>query len=155
MMAWQDRYHLNIALGTLFLPLTLEAAVRLRRRPGPRPGVVLGLVLGASVLTNQESAALAVLLAAAILLPWLIQAVIRRRGAVRTGQPARRVALAAVIALVVASPQLIAMIVQAGQGGAALPRIAWPRPTASSASGCRPCSPPRPGWITGISGCPG
>ncbi len=33
MLAWQDWYHLNIALGTLFLPMTLEAAVRLRRRP--------------------------------------------------------------------------------------------------------------------------
>ncbi|HEX4656064.1 MAG TPA: hypothetical protein VH307_01655, partial [Streptosporangiaceae bacterium] len=63
MMAWQDWYHLNIALGTLFLPMTLEAAVRLRRRqaddmgaPGLRQGVILGLVLGASVLVNQESA---------------------------------------------------------------------------------------------------
>ncbi|HEX4661450.1 MAG TPA: hypothetical protein VH307_28980, partial [Streptosporangiaceae bacterium] len=78
MMAWQDWYHLNIALGTLFLPMTLEAAVRLRRRqaddmgaPGLRQGVILGLVLGASVLVNQESAVMAVLLAAAVLLPWL------------------------------------------------------------------------------------
>ncbi|HTW00322.1 MAG TPA: hypothetical protein VMF87_08465, partial [Streptosporangiaceae bacterium] len=29
MLAWQDWYHLNIALGSLFLPMTLEAAVRL------------------------------------------------------------------------------------------------------------------------------
>jgi hypothetical protein len=122
MMAWQNWYHLNITLGTLFLPLTLEAAVRLRRRPGRGPAVALGLILGASVLTNQESAALAVLLAAVILLPWLIQAVIRRRGA-GEDRPAgfAGVALAAVIALVVASPQLIAMFVQAGQGGASAP----------------------------------
>jgi hypothetical protein len=122
MMAWQNWYHLNITLGTLFLPLTLEAAVRLRRSSGRGPAVALGLILGASVLTNQESAALAVLLAAVILLPWLIQAVIRRRGA-GEDRPAgfAGVALAAVIALVVASPQLIAMIVQAGQGGASAP----------------------------------
>ena len=31
MLTWQDLFHLNIAIGTLFLPLTLEAAVRLRR----------------------------------------------------------------------------------------------------------------------------
>ncbi len=118
MMAWQNWYHLNITLGTLFLPLTLEAAVRLRRRPGRGPAVALGLILGASVLTNQESAALAVLLAAAVLLPWLIGAVVRR-SAPAGGFPG--LALAAVIALVVASPQLIAMIVQAGQGGASAP----------------------------------
>ncbi len=118
MMAWQNWYHLNITLGTLFLPLALEAAVRLRRKPGRGPAVALGLILGASVLTNQESAALAVLLAAAVLLPWLIGAVVRR-AAPAGGFPG--VALAAVIALVVASPQLIAMIVQAGQGGASAP----------------------------------
>ncbi|MGH3398102.1 MAG: hypothetical protein ACRDPO_25790 [Streptosporangiaceae bacterium] len=118
MMAWQNWYHLNITLGTLFLPLTLEAAVRLRRKPGRGPAVALGLILGASVLTNQESAALAVLLAVAILLPWLIRAVVRR-SAPAWGFPG--VALAAVIALVVATPQFIAMIVQAGQGGASAP----------------------------------
>src|SRR5258708_39301142 len=56
MLAWQDWVHPNIALGTLFLPMTLEAAVRLRRRPGPRHGVILGLVPGARGLVNQESA---------------------------------------------------------------------------------------------------
>ena len=33
MLTWQDWYHLNIAAGTLFLPMTLEAVIRLRRRP--------------------------------------------------------------------------------------------------------------------------
>jgi hypothetical protein len=107
MLAWQDWYHLNIALGTLFLPMTLEAAVRLRRSPGLRRGVILGLVLGASVLVNQESAVMAVLLAAAALLPWLV----RNRGALRA------LAAGAVVALVVASPQLAAMIQQAASGG--------------------------------------
>ena len=69
MLAWQDWYHLNIAAGTLFLPMTLEAVIRLRRRPGLRQGIILGLVLGASVLVNQESAVLAVLMAAAACCP--------------------------------------------------------------------------------------
>ena len=73
MLAWQDWQHLNIALGTIFLPMTLEAAVRLRRRPGARQGVILGAVLGASLLVNQESAVMAVLLAGAALLPWLVR----------------------------------------------------------------------------------
>jgi hypothetical protein len=125
MLAWQDWFHLNIALGTLFLPMTLEAAVRLRRSgasraplrqsweqgsPGLRQGVILGLVLGASVLVNQESAVLAVLLAAAALLPWLA----RRPSADRF----RSLALGAAVAIVVASPQLAAMARQASGGGA-------------------------------------
>jgi hypothetical protein len=112
MLGWQDWEHLNIALGTLFLPMTLEAAVRLRRRPGIRQGVVLGVVLGASLLVNQESAVMAVLLAAAALLPWLIG----RPGAGRL----RALAAGAVAAAVVASPQLIAMIQQAAAGGASV-----------------------------------
>jgi hypothetical protein len=109
MLAWQDWYHLNIALGTLFLPMTLEAAVRLRRRPGVGRGVILGVVLGACVLVNQESAVMAVLLAAAALLPWLA----RRPAAARL----RALAAGAVAAAVLASPQLIAMLQQASAGG--------------------------------------
>jgi hypothetical protein len=110
MLAWQDWFHLNIALGSLFLPMTLEAAVRLRRRPGLRQGVILGLVLGGSVLVNQESAVMAVLLAAAVLLPWLV----------RNARALRVLAVGAVAALVVASPQLIAMIQQAASGGTSI-----------------------------------
>jgi hypothetical protein len=112
MLSWQDWQHLNIALGTVFLPMTLEAAVRLRRRPQARQGVILGVVLGASVLVNQESAVMAVLLAAVALLPWLAShpAVARLRA----------LAWGAVAALVVASPQLIAMIQQAAAGGASV-----------------------------------
>ncbi len=112
MLAWQDWEHLNIALGTLFLPMTLEAAVRLRRRPGLRQGVILGVVLGASLLVNQESAVMAGLLAAAVLLPWLVL----RPSAGRL----KTLAAGAVVALVVASPQLIAMIQQAVAGGASV-----------------------------------
>jgi hypothetical protein len=112
MLSWQDWQHLNIALGTIFLPMTLEAAVRLRRRPGARQGVILGVVLGASLLVNQESAVMAVLLAAAALLPWLV----RRPAVARL----RALGWGAVAAVIVASPQLVAMIMQAAGGGASV-----------------------------------
>ncbi len=112
MLAWQDWQHLNIALGTMFLPMTLEAAVRLRRRPGARQGVILGAVLGASLLVNQESAVMAVLLLAAALLPWLI----RHPASARL----RALGWGALAAAIVASPQLIAMIQQAAGGGASV-----------------------------------
>jgi 4-amino-4-deoxy-L-arabinose transferase-like glycosyltransferase len=112
MLGWQDWQHLNIALGTIFLPMTLEAAVRLRRRPGVRQGVILGVVLGASLLVNQESAVMAVLLAAAALLPWLV-----RRPAVPR---LRALGWGAVAAVIVASPQLVAMLMQAADGGASV-----------------------------------
>ncbi len=110
MLAWQDWYHLNIAVGSLFLPMTLEAVVRLRRCPGLRQSVILGIVLGASILVNQESTVLALILTAAGLLPWLVRhpSVARLRG----------LALAAGVSLVIASPQLIAMVQQARAGGA-------------------------------------
>ncbi len=72
--------------------------------------MILGLVLGASVLVNQESAVMAVLLAAAALLPWLV----------RNARALRVLATGAVAALVVASPQLIAMIQQAASGGTSI-----------------------------------
>jgi hypothetical protein len=109
MLTFQDWYHLNIALGTLFLPMTLEAAIRLGRRPGIWQGVILGLVLGASVLVNQESAVMAVMLAVVALLPWLLRAPLARL---------RSLAVGAVVAAVVASPQLIAMAQQELSGGA-------------------------------------
>jgi hypothetical protein len=122
MLTWQDLYHLNIAIGTLFLPMVLEAAVRLRRHPGRRQGIILGLVLGASVLTNQESAVVAALLATAILVPWLVGLVRRGRPAGSAGRVAslRTLALAVAVAVLSASPQLFAMIVQVADGGAAV-----------------------------------
>jgi hypothetical protein len=120
MATWQDLYHLNIAVGTLFLPLALEAAVRLQRCPGRRQGIILGLVLGASVLTNQESAVVAALLAAAVLVPWLIRLAARKPGITAARHPLRTLALGAVVAVIVASPQLLAMIRQVADGGAAV-----------------------------------
>lgn len=55
MLLWQDWYHLNIALGTIFLPVTIEAAVRLRRNPSAAPAIALGAALGASVLVTRRA----------------------------------------------------------------------------------------------------
>jgi len=116
MLAWQNWYHVNISVGTVFLPLTLECAVRLLRRPGTRPAVALGLVLGASILVNQETTVVAIFLAAAILIPWIAGKLIRDRAALR---PAIwPLTLGGLIALAVASPELIAMAAQLRSGGA-------------------------------------
>jgi 4-amino-4-deoxy-L-arabinose transferase-like glycosyltransferase len=135
-LAWRSWYELNLALGALFLPLALEAAVRLRRGGQARAAVALGAALGAALLTDQESAVLAVILAGLVLLPGLL----RRAGPARGGDPPlrspgglppeppapgrrfaprarwprlRQVALATVTAAAVASPQLVVMIQQA------------------------------------------
>jgi hypothetical protein len=129
MLDWQDWYHLQISAGVVFLPMTLEAAVRLRRgavpprraswrdaswRDAARRSAILGLVLGASVLVNQETAVVALSVAGLALLPWLLRT--------PTLAPARLLALAAgaLVAVVVASPQLIAMGQQLAAGGAAV-----------------------------------
>jgi len=119
MLTWQNWYHLNISLGSLFLPMTLEAAIALRRRPAARTSIILGAVLGASVLVNQESAVLAVLLAAVVVVPWLVSLLIRDRAAVRAR--IGPLALGAVVAAVVAGPQLIAMAQQEIANGATAP----------------------------------
>jgi hypothetical protein len=115
MLTQQDWYHLNIALGALFLPVALEASVRLRRKPGRRQAIILGLVMGAAVLSDQESAVLASIVVALVLLPWLL----RRPGWARLWP----VALATLIGAVVASPQIIAMVqeVVASHGGLSIP----------------------------------
>ena len=101
-LAWRSWYELNLALGALFLPLALETAVRLRRGGQARAAVALGAVLGAALLTDQESAVLAVILAGLVLLP--------RRP---TWITLRGLALTAATAATVASPQIVVMIQQA------------------------------------------
>jgi hypothetical protein len=113
MLTYQDWYHINIAYGTVFLPLTLEAAVRLRRGPTIGRGAVLGVVLGASALVNQESAVMALIVAALAVIPWLAGSRVEHVAAIRL----RALAAAAVVGVVVASPQLVAMIQQARAGG--------------------------------------
>ena len=109
MLAQEDWYHVNIAVGALFLPLALEASVRLRRNPGWRQALILGVVVGAAVLTDPESAVLTGILVGLVLLPWLLW-----RPSVRRLWPA---ALGAVVAAIVAGPQLAAMIHEQVRGG--------------------------------------
>jgi hypothetical protein len=97
-MAW---YRLNIGLGAIFLPMALEASVRLRRTPRLRQAMILGLVMGAAVLTDQESAVLAAIVTGLTLLPWLIWP--------PSWAKLRPVALAVLAGTVLASPQLFAM----------------------------------------------
>src|SRR5580692_11264434 len=113
MLTYQAWYHLNIAYGTAFLPLTLEAAVRLRRGLTIGRGVIPGVVVGASALVNQESAVMALILAVLALALWLAG---RRPRATAVIRP-RAVAVAGMAGAVVASPQLIAMVQQARAGG--------------------------------------
>jgi hypothetical protein len=108
-MTWQYWMHLNLALAALFLPMTLEAVVRLRRHPGFRQALVLGLVLGGCMLTDQETAIMAVMLAVVALVPWLVRRPWLRRLAV--------VGVATMTALVVASPQLLAIAHETKYGG--------------------------------------
>ncbi len=92
MMTWNAWYEIQLALGAIFLPLSLEAAVRLTRRPGWRQAAILGVVLGAALLVDQESTILAWSLAAAVLLLWLVRR--PARGGVAAWVKLRMVALA-------------------------------------------------------------
>ena len=111
--------HVNLAAGALFMPLALEAAVRLRRRPGPAQALILGLVIGASVLVDQDSALMAAMVAAAALVPWLLgrpvppdpagPSVAARILSAPRWTRLLPVTLAALAAGAVASPQLLAI----------------------------------------------
>jgi hypothetical protein len=118
MMTWNSWYEIQLALGAIFLPLALEAAVRLGRRPGWRQAAILGVVLGAALLTDQESAILAGILAAAALLPWLARR--PAHGGDRAWVKLRSAAIAAVVTAAAASPQIIAMVQQALAGEASV-----------------------------------
>src|SRR2546423_15361673 len=72
MLTRRDGHHVTFALGGVFLPMALEASVRLRRTPGRRQAIILGLVMGVAVLTDQESAVLAAIVTGLTLLPWLL-----------------------------------------------------------------------------------
>jgi hypothetical protein len=109
MLTSQAWLHLHTALGCIFLPLTLEAAVRLRRRPRTVSGIGLGVVVGCAVLVDQELAVLALVVAALALVPWLLRHLERRA--------LWASAVAAVCAAVVASPQLYAVMRAGGKGG--------------------------------------
>jgi hypothetical protein len=123
--------HVNLAAGALFVPLTLETSIRLRRRPGARQAIILGLVLGASVLVDQDSALMAAMVAVAVLLPWLFG---RRAPVDPADTSSARLTLssprwtrlfplagAALVTAVVASPQLFAIAHEIKVGGPAIP----------------------------------
>ncbi|HEV3068239.1 MAG TPA: hypothetical protein VGY50_10350, partial [Streptosporangiaceae bacterium] len=112
-MAWHAWYQLNLAAGAVFLPLALEAAVRLRRQPGRKQAVILGVVLGASLLTDQESFVLVLIVVLAALVPWVVSPAWRAR--------LTAAAQAAAVSLVVGSPQIAAMVAQTRSGGATVP----------------------------------
>jgi hypothetical protein len=110
MLTWRAWFQLNIAAGALFLPVTLEAAVRLRRDPSAGRAAALGLVIGLCLLVDLESAVLAVIVAAVVLAGWIAGDL--------APDMVRLLGLAAAVALVVASPQLIAMVAQASASAA-------------------------------------
>ncbi|HET9897287.1 MAG TPA: hypothetical protein VFQ44_20335 [Streptosporangiaceae bacterium] len=126
--------HLNLAAGALFVPLALEAAVRMRRRPGPRQAVTLGLVLGAGVLVDQDSAVMAAILAGAAVVPWLVgrpvpgdpadDSIAARTLRARRWRRLLPTALAGATTAVVASPQLVAIADEAKVGGPVKPTAA-------------------------------
>ena len=117
MLSYQVWYHLNISYGAALLPVTLEAAVRLRRNPTIGQAVILGAVLGASVLVNQETAVMALILAVLVLIPWLAAS----RAATTLPNRLKATAAAGVVAIVVASPQLLAMYSEARAGTTVTP----------------------------------
>jgi hypothetical protein len=109
MLTSQVWLHLHTAFGCIFLPLTLEAAVRLRRRPGTARGIVLGVAVGCALLIDQELGVLAIVVAVLALLPWLVRHLDRRAFWASV--------VAAVSAVVVASPQLYELKRAGGKGG--------------------------------------
>ena len=87
---------------TEFLPLGLLALLLLYERPTRRRAVLLGVVMGLALLTDL-SYTLYLLIAGLVIVLWHIRRTLSRDLLLRLGQ-------AAVVAVVVASPLLIAMI---------------------------------------------
>ncbi len=110
MLTWRAWYHLNLAVGAVFFPLALEAAVRLVRRPSRQQAAVLGLVLGGALLTDLEMAVLVVVVAGLALVPWVLE----RPRAANLGLAA----VAALTAALFAAPQITAIATQVSSGGA-------------------------------------
>jgi hypothetical protein len=122
MVVFQDQGHLNIAAGEVLLPLALEAALRLRRRPAWWRAAVAGLVAGAAMLTNQESGILAALLVAAALLAWLAE---RPWGWRPLAAKLGLAALTAIAAALTAAPQIVAMAQQGRSGSSPSVLAGW------------------------------
>jgi hypothetical protein len=155
MMAYQSWYLVNLPAGELFIPLALESAVLLRRRPGWRRAVILGMIVGASMLTDQESAILVTIVTVLALLPWVFSGAGRQARGERPAQGEtqglrqlpgrlRTLALAAAVALVVSAPQLIAMAQQVAAHGATVPARALASSYTSYGVGLLGLSAPSP-----------
>ena len=143
MMTWNAWFEIQLALGAVFLPLALEAAVRLVRRPGWRQAVILGVVLGTVLLTDLESSIMTGIVVIAALLPWLVRTA--SRGGVRAWTKLRLAGLAAAVTAVIASPQLIAMAQQARPATRPCRRAPSRRTTPTLVPPCSRYSPPHRG----------
>lgn len=121
-ITWNAWYTLQLAVGGILLPVVLECAVRLSRRPGWPRAVRLGVALGALVLIDQETTILAGLLAVLALLPWLLRR--PSRGGDQLLVKLRSVAFAGLTFAVIGSPQFIATIQQTRAGDAAATQAA-------------------------------
>jgi hypothetical protein len=119
-IAWNDWWEAQLAVGQIFIPLALEAAVRMGRRPTWRMAVIFGVVLGTALLSDQESAIIAGVVASLALLPWLLR---RQQGG---GLPLlvklRALAIAAGVSVVIGGPQLLAMYIQGKKGYDTVPQ---------------------------------
>lgn len=115
-LAWRDWFHINVALGTVFLPLAIEAAIRLRRTMKVRDGVYLGVVLGASVLINQQSFVIALIIAGLITATWVVRLLIKDVAEMTRRLPALLAAIGAIV--LIGGIQFLAMIQQMFAGGA-------------------------------------
>lgn len=142
MMTWNAWFEIQLALGAIFLPLALEAAVRLGRRPGWRQAVILGVVLGTVLLTDLESSIMTGIVVVAALLPWLARSA--ARGGERARLKLRLAAIAAAVTAVVASPQLIAMAQQAMAGDASVSQSALAADYAKSGAALQQVFAPSP-----------
>jgi hypothetical protein len=142
MMTWNAWFEIQLALGAIFLPLALEAAVRLGRRPGWRQAVILGVVLGTVLLTDLESSIMTGIVVIAALLPWLARTA--ARGGERAWTKLRLAGVAAAVTAVIASPQLIAMAQQAGAGDASVPQGALAADYRSSGAALQQIFAPSP-----------
>ena len=139
MLTWRTWFHLNIAFGVLFVPIALEAAVRLRRNPRVRCAVALGLVLGLCLLVDSEGAILAGIAAAVVLVPWLAAVLASAARTASTASLAKTLRgltrplaarlwlliLAGMAGLVAASPQLAAMATQTAALATNPHKLAW------------------------------
>lgn len=118
-VTWNDALEAQLMLGGIFLPMALEAAVRLGRRPNWRQAAILGVVMAAALLTDQESAILAGFLAMLALLPWLAR--VPSRGGDPWLVKARAVVISVAAFIVIGSPQLLAMYQQGKAGDVTVP----------------------------------